>query len=392
MISGWYGQANSGDEAILQVFLDQMEAGYRSTIYVLTSEPDAIDNDYMHRGTHGVRHWEYVGLRGMENLLRGRIFRPIQLLRGSNLFVFGGGSLLRDNTTWTNLFRLLDDIVLAKLFGIPVVFYAIGVGPFRSWLGRKLIGYASRCATAITVRDETSAALLRDVGVPTDRITVVTDPAFLLPDADAAEAASSAGLTEFLENHPKTLFFYPTESLELPPPADTEENLITSIAGALRILAEQDGYAIVLLPLRVNSGSDDVFMSRRIRKQLPPGLPVHVVTAHLSPTQIRALTQIASINVTVRLHAMIYAASCGIPSVSINYEPKVRANAARFGIEHYVVEPDEEIEAGIVTATRSLAIHFAAEQAAMETRLPDLKQQARIPFTMMARLLNPPTQ
>ena len=133
-------------------------------------------------------------------------------------------------------------------------------------------------------------------------------------------------------------------------------------------------------------------MSRRIRKQLPPGLPVHVVTAHLSPTQIRALTQIASINVTVRLHAMIYAASCGIPSVSINYEPKVRANAARFGIEHYVVEPDEEIEAGIVTATRSLAIHFAAEQAAMETRLPDLKQQARIPFTMMARLLNPPTQ
>ena len=113
MISGWYGQANSGDEAILQVFLDQMEAGYRSTIYVLTSEPDAIDNDYMHRGTHGVRHWEYVGLRGMENLLRGRIFRPIQLLRGSNLFVFGGGSLLRDNTTWTNLFRLLDDIVLA---------------------------------------------------------------------------------------------------------------------------------------------------------------------------------------------------------------------------------------------------------------------------------------
>ena len=220
----------------------------------------------------------------------------------------------------------------------------------------------------------------------------MTDPAFLLPDADAAEAASSAGLTEFLENHPKTLFFYPTESLELPPPADTEENLIASIAGALRILAEQDGYAIVLLPLRVNSGSDDVFMSRRIRKQLPPGLPVHVVTAHLSPTQIRALTQIASINVTVRLHAMIYAASCGIPSVSINYEPKVRANAARFGIEHYVVEPDEEIEAGIVTATRSLAIHFAAEQAAMETRLPDLKQQARIPFTMMARLLNPPTQ
>ena len=383
LISGWYGHANSGDEAILSTFVDQMGGAGGFAIYVLTTEPAAIDRDYSNRGASGLRHWEYLGLRGLENFLRGRIFRPIRLLRNSEMLVFGGGSILRDNSTWRNLFRLLDDIFLARMFGVPVVFYALGVGPFRSWAGRKLIAWASHCATAITVRDETSAALLASLGIAPERIMIVSDPALLLADTDPAQAVLAAGLGGFLAAHPKTLFVYPTESLQLPAPAETEDHLVAGIAEALHTLAEQDGYAIVFVPLRVTGSADDVAMSRRIASLLPSSIARQIVEHGLSPTQIRALTQTASINVTVRLHAMIYAVSSGVPVVSLNYEPKVRANATRFGLGAYLIDPDAAIAERLVTTVRSLRANMESERAALATRLPGLRRQAEAIFTAM---------
>lgn len=387
LISGWYGHANAGDEAILAVFLEQFAGGREFTTYVLTSEPETVDRDHAGKGAVGLRHWEYLGPRGVENLLRARVGKSIRLLYRSRMLVFGGGSILRDNTSWTNLFRLLDDIFLARLFGVPVFFYALGVGPFRSWLGRRLIAAAARCATVITVRDRASAELLQTLGIAASRITIVTDPAFLLGDTDPSGAIEAAGLTNFLATHKRTVFVYPTEALVLTTSTEPEDKLIHAFAGALQTLAEQDGFAIVFIPMRVTGGNDDVAMGHRIQQLLPTCLPSHVVHVSLSPSAIRALTGTASVNLAVRLHAMIFAAASGVPSAAINYEPKVRANAEKFGNASYLVEPDADMEAGIVAAVRSLADNMELERNALAERLPELKTQALSTFASMARLL-----
>jgi hypothetical protein len=65
----------------------------------------------------------------------------------------------------------------------------------------------------------------------------------------------------------------------------------------------------------------------------------------------------------------------------------VRANAIRFGLAGYVVEPQAGMEADIVTAVRRLASCMSQERAALAAMLPQLRQQAQIPFATIARML-----
>ncbi|MGB8275433.1 MAG: polysaccharide pyruvyl transferase family protein [Alphaproteobacteria bacterium] len=387
MISGWYGHANSGDEAILTVLLDELNRDAAIDCYVLSSVPGEIDRLYADMRATGVRHWEYCGLRGLENLLRGRLWRQTGLLRKSRLFIFGGGSLLRDNNTYRTLFRNLDEIFLARLVGVPVFFYALGVGPFRSRFGKKLIGLASRCATVITVRDQHSADRLVQLGIPPEKITVVSDPAFLLADTDPAECAKTAGLSGFLAQNPKTLFVYPTVSLIDPSLATHDNEHLARIAGALTQLCRTDGYAVVFVPLTIGGGVDDIDISRRIRNLMAVGSRTFIVEQTMLPRQVRGLTRLATVNLTVRLHAMIYAVSCGLPCVPVNYEPKVPANALQFGLQDYVVELDAELEGNIIENVRRLATRLPQERTRLAGLVPALERNAQETFVLLKRLL-----
>lgn len=404
LVSGWYGHANSGDEAILTVLLTELGRRFDLRASVLTHGHERVSRDYASLGAAGLRHWEYLGLRGAENLLRGRLGPQFAAMRRADAFVLGGGGLLRDNTNWLNLGRLLDDVFLARLLGVPVAFYAVGVGPLRSALGRRAIGAAARAASLITVRDEHSAALLRGLGLGADRVTVVSDPALLLPDADPARAAARAGLTDFLAAHPRTLFVYPASALAHPPLAPGDDRHLVRLAAAVGRLCAEDGYAAVFVPLRVapdDPADDDDATIQRLIRHLPPGTPHRAVRAALAPVEVRALTRLATVNLTVRLHAMIYAVSCGVPCVALDYEPKVRANAARFGLAEYVVDLSDDAGADArpgagpwderaVRAVRRLAGGMDAERARLAAALPGLRDGARRTFTLLERLLRQP--
>ena len=163
----------------------------------------------------------------------------------------------------------------------------------------------------------------------------------------------------------------------------------------------EDGYAAVFVPLRVapdDPADNDAATIERLIRHLPPGTPHHAVQAALAPAELRALTRLATVNLTVRLHAMIYAVSCGVPCVALDYEPKVRANAARFGLAEYVVDiagpgasPGAEAWDGrAVEAVRRLAGGMDAERARLAAALPGLRDDARRTFTLLERLLLQP--
>ena len=387
VVSGWYGHGNSGDEAILMVMLEELQRLGFARVYVLTSKPDEVTRLHGAMGAVGLRHLEMVGLAGIQNLLRGRLGENLRVLRGARVFILGGGGLLRDNTNWRNLLRLVDDVVLARLFGVPVFFYALGVGPFRSWLGKRVIALAARCANEITVRDEASAQLLRGLGVPAERTTVVTDPAFLLADTAPEIAGRLAGVTAFCAQHPRVLFVYPAVAITHPPLAPNDDRHVDAFAAALERLCREDGWAVVLVPLWVNGGEDDVATNRRIRARMDQGCAVHLVEQALPPPTMRALTVLATLNVTIRLHALIYAASHGVPSVALDYEPKVAANAARFGLSDYVVTFDPGWVDRLVAAVRRLEGRLPAERARLRADMPRLRSGAAETFRRLDGLL-----
>jgi polysaccharide pyruvyl transferase CsaB len=390
IVSGWYGFGNSGDEALLSVIVAQLAGMGIDRVDVLTAAPDAVTRRLGARGVTGVADCDSYGVGGLKNLLNGSLIAKVRHLRRARVFILGGGSLLRDNTSRHNQFRLIDDVVISRLCGVPVFLCALGVGPIETRLGRFLIGLACRCATLVTVRDERSAALVRGLGIPAGKVKVVSDPAFLLDDVPVAAALTKAGLDDVVAGGEPSLFVYPTVSMTMPPLAEHDDRHLRSLAAALDEICDAHGFRVCFIPFWVTgSDRDDVAISRRVVALMRHQSWARVVTAQLDPEELRALTTVPTVNLTVRLHAMIYAASKGVPCVPIDYEPKVAANAERFGLSELVVGFSETMAADIVDAVHRFLARRSTLEADLATRLPRLRDEAAETFRLLGRIIAP---
>lgn len=352
-ISGWYGQLNAGDDAILDVFVEQTRARFDAKFTVLSELPNNIPN------TADVRSLFHPSLLGLETpsaLIKGRFWRHLNELRKTDLFVLGGGGILRDNTNWRNLLRLLDEIWYAKMLGKKVMLYGIGVGPFKTTLGRKLIGASVRMCDLVTVRSQRGAQLLREVGVDPQRIHVVCDPAFLL----APRAPADPALQALFEPGKKTIGFYPTFALETLHKGEQFDEL----AKALDALAEDPEVRLVAVPMSVRENRpDDVTTARCIQARMKHPQRLHIYEKRLDAAELKWVTSQAVLNLTVRLHAMIFSLGCNVPVVAVNYEPKVANVFNEFNEPQYLVEMQagmgERLTAAIRLALRELPAYGA---------------------------------
>lgn len=383
VLSGWHGHDNAGDDATLIQFLVEMGRdldGEPRSITVLSELPERVRAAFGTELVDSTFHYETVGLHGLTHLLKGRLAGHLRLLRQSALFALGGGSLLRDNTTWHNLFRVLDEIFWARLFGGKVALYAVGVGPFRTRLGKALIGLAARRCDLITVREENSKAALASLGVPPSRIHVVADPAFLLEpepvtDEELLERASAPG----------TVGLYPSLGF-IEDGADLAQ--VPRLARALDRLHEDHGLRFVSVPMRVLSDElDDVHVTELVRAEMRHPECLHVHRTPLPARQIKALTAAFTFNLTVRLHALIFSLSLKTPCVAVDYEPKVGNVMGSFELPEYAIAMGEGLEEGLVRASAKLLAEREAYVAHVARRLPQHQASARSTFERMQELL-----
>jgi polysaccharide pyruvyl transferase CsaB len=378
VISGWYGQQNAGDDAILDVFIEQAGARNDCTVSVLSEAPQKIP------ATARVRprlHPVALGRGGLAALLDGSLWRHLNLIRRCDLFALGGGGLLRDNTNWRNLLRLLDEIWLAKLFGRKVMLYAIGVGPFRSRLGKWLIGKSVAMCDLVTVRSARCAQLLAEIGVAPERIHVVADPAFLL----TPQVAPDRELQALFASGAKKIGFYPTFALLQGYPDDAH---LRQLADGLDRLVESDGVEIVAVPMSVrDDGVDDVKVARLVQAAMRHPQALHIYERGLAAAELKWVTGQARMNITVRLHAMIFSFGANVPVVAVNYEPKVRNVFTEFGAPaDYLVEIDGELGPHLAgAAARCLQNLPSYTQLIRDKRAAAVVAAART-FTLMAEL------
>lgn len=379
LINGWYGQLNAGDDAILDVFVERTASRFDARFTVLSELPGNIPPTSRLRSLF---HPSLLGRRALRHYLNGDVLRHLRAIRQADLVVLGGGGILRDNTNWRNLLRLLDEIWLAKLFGRKTMMYAIGVGPFRSRIGKWLIGATARACDLVTVRSQRAAELLREVGVPAERIHVVADPAFLLPARPPA-AGVRAELEALFGGGKRRIGFYPTFFLRRRP-----ENL-ARIAAAFDQLAETEDVEFVALPMSVlDGGMDDVVITRRIRDAMRSPEALHVYERRLTAQELKWASALAPLNITVRLHAMIFSLGCGVPVVPLNYEPKVPNVFEDFAAPEYLVDFDEDLEPRLVDSVRLALRRLDTYAAHVEQRLPRVAARSDATFELMARLFD----
>ena len=302
VICGAYGKGNKGDNTILSAMVDQLYHIDRDLpIHVLSRDPA-----------------QTRGCAAVNSLHSFRLRKCGKLLRKSELYIRGGGTLMQDSTSTRSILYYLCSIRQAKKAGCKVMLYGCGIGPIhREKNRRRATACLNRYADVICVRDHQSLEFLRELGVDKPEIHLTADPA-LLAQAGDVNYLHTCGL-------------------------DPKEKYALFSLRPWEGYREQDFVHIVeyvykthkLLPiLYCMEPKRDLPVLQSLAKNL--SCPYFILDADSNGKQTLSLIQRMSLVVSMRLHTLIFAAGQGIPMVGIVYDPKVSGFLDDLGTKHYL--------------------------------------------------------
>ncbi len=362
-IFGSYNASSQGDLAILEGILTQLSEGFPSAaVTVFAFDPpfvqQALGKRFPNLRTVAAR----PGLRqagssqrpsapsrppqGPER--RGRIWtrwpflydllvvlrfspfwlRQLQRLRTLDVLLIGGGGLLVDLYTQWPLYPLLY-VLLARLARIPVVFYAVGVGPVRSRRGRTYFSLALNLSQGITVRDSHSFAQAQRLLSNPQKLRQAADPAFALTPSTPSPSLRP-------RSSPLPRIGLSTASLYRPgdwPIADpalyrTYIHRMAALAAALaNALPAQILFFSTNCPKDLHTAQDILHATRPLLRQgsaeVFPSCNLEALGAFL-PT--------LDLVIGTRLHSLILALLHQVPILALAYQEKVASLCADLGM------------------------------------------------------------
>jgi polysaccharide pyruvyl transferase CsaB len=349
ILLGWYGSDNTGDEAVLQAVVDALQERGFTDLHVLSTNPTKT-----------------AARLGLSSTPRSFFsLASLRALRGADAIVLGGGGLIQDGTSVYNMPMYAGWVAVARLFGLQVIGWGLGVEPLHTLLGRLLARFICTQADYFSVRDALSKRLLMRAGVPAEHIKITADPAFLIVSSEKGAIGHQAErpsvifcLRSLSDNHPGINLHYllPVSvrkrlGLGWQPPAERVGRLVDGLARAILICTQEFGARVMLLPLW--PGRDDAMIGAVEQAAMQMGVTersIEKVDAPINPHKVAALVGRADLLVSMRLHALIFAATQGVPSLALSYARKMRGQMRLLGAERWVVEverrtpPPEEIE------------------------------------------------
>jgi polysaccharide pyruvyl transferase CsaB len=297
-ISGSYGGMNLGDEAILESILRELRTVCDSDVVIFSFNPKDTER------RHKVRA---VPIREMNK------DEIINELRKVDLFVLGGGGILYDEA----IEAYLRDVVWAKELGIPVMTYAISVGPFKEPESKQLVTQVLNTVDRITVRERDAKRMLNDIGV-TQEIEVTSDPALLLkPQPFTKEMLKKEGI-----NPDTSLVGF---SVREPGPAAPDLNIEqyhAMLANAADFMVERFDAQVLFVPMELGEHKDPQH-SHAVISKMANAQRANVLKGEYTSGEVLGLMKHMAFAVGMRLHFLIFAGIQNVPFVPLPYASKV---------------------------------------------------------------------
>jgi polysaccharide pyruvyl transferase CsaB len=334
VLSGYYGYQNVGDEAVL--------AGVLAGLRQATPQAEVV----VAHASPALFHPPHGGVRAFGRYSPGGWVRA---LRGADLFLSGGGSLIQDATSLRSLLYYLSLLMIARGRGISTIVYAQGIGPLRRVASRALARVVLSRVDRTILRDTDSYGMARSMGIPEARLTLTADQALLL---DPPQGERHDLIAVVIRMWPGL------------------HRVVEPLAAAL------DGAPLPVLFIPFQP-SDSAAIGKARGRMAKPGRVAPL------PGWREAWEMIAGARavLSMRLHGLIFAARCGVPSCGLSYDPKVAAFAAEAGLD--------TIDLGDLTERRlgeAIAAALAAPATAGE-RVRGLIERARLAPGIVAQVL-----
>jgi len=280
VLCGYYGKGNGGDEALLATLLQMLPENV--TPLVLSGNPHQTQSRY-----------------GVETRDRFSTFPVLSALRTSEVFIWGGGSLIQDATSALSPLYYCGLMILAQRLGLKTIAWAQGIGPLQRPLTRAIARRAMRGCTAVSVRDRASAAVLQAWQIP---YILAPDPVWALDSKPAPE----------LRDLPK-----PRVAVTLRQHPQLTPKRLDNLTRALVLFQHATDASILLLPFQRDQ---DLPIAQAIGPQLPG---VSQILTLEDPPVLKGVFQGVQMAIAMRLHAIIMGAAAPCQCFALSYDPKV---------------------------------------------------------------------
>ncbi len=376
LISGWYGRNNAGDELLLDMFLHK---NTHHDITVLTRGLIAQQKaksiyhcDVLRFDSGGIKQW-----------LQGKPFTIIRALIKCDVFVLGGGGIIRETGSISNLNRLLDEVLIARFLRKKIFIYGVSIGPIKTEKAFDKIKNALHKCDYITVRDYKSMEYLREFGIDESKYSVIPDPAFIKMTTSSKPLSSQ--LTQSLVNDKKIPIFLALGLIK----DGSDMSWLQPLANTLDKLAKDHDVSFIALPFRRISDDhvDDVYCARELQKKLSVRENIECYSNALDHDDLREVMKLSNGVITIRLHAMILAIAEQTPFVAINYDTKVQDTASIAGLEDQVVELNDNFELNLYSLASKLILDGKSLKNKIKVSSIEMSQKAEQTFVCFDKVI-----
>ena len=283
IISGYYGFDNFGDEAILQVIVENLKR-IGSDITVISHNPGKTALNL-----------------NVKTIFTYNLFGIINRINACDVLISGGGSLLQDVTSLRSLFYYLFIIFVGIMCCKRVIIFAQGIGPINNKLARTIAKNMLKRVSLVTVRDERSKNLLSKWGINS---YLVDDPVWGM-NLKTSVPRNKVGIQLRDWKYMNDDFFL---------------NLVRKIA---HDFADKE---ICIYSLQDRQDKDICMRFENYLHLENPQVKTHVFY-DMSVNEIIESMRDLEYLVAIRYHAVMIGIKYGIKTLAINYDPKVETTA-----------------------------------------------------------------
>lgn len=354
LITGITGLRNRGVEALAVTTVSELSRRLpRHQIQLLTNTPDYDETRF---GAHSVTTLQAPTRRDRRvppSLVpwlwplarRLPIGRLADCLRSCSAVVASGGDVF--SSDYGGLLNHLYPLNCAVAAGVPVIFLAQSIGPFRTPAESRAWLHVARRAALTTVRESLSLRYVTgELGLDVERVRLTVDPAFLLDPPTPSRVA------ELLDHHGldagrPIVAVAPSCGISRYSRLDPAEHL-RAWRSVIDLITLELGAQVVVVPhvQERHPANDDRILARELSNLV--GHPaVRVADGDYSASELKGIIGACEFVIAERMHAGIAGLSSGVCTVIVGYSVKARGIIAdlqqRIGLREPLQLPIEDL-------------------------------------------------
>lgn len=362
--------ANRGDEAAVRAMVDELLIRYKDAKITISNNgftpypnmPKQVEQicrfPKMRSRMAQLEFFIILATKGAVSFTKeGRRF--VKILKSADLVLHAPGGPSIGDIYYESEKLYLWRLNLVRRMGIPYMFYAPSMGPFKNEKRNKLRKKILKGAAKVILRDPISVKFVNEF-IPELQVEQALDSA-LQHDVDmelnAAKLKGYTSLSGFIDSFDKCIGITITDLLWHPKHRTTgiDRKISEAFKGFIKKKTDE-GYGIVFVP-QLYGALDDTSIMNEYMLEGSTFMIDAFSEEYDTYFQQYVISKLYAV-VGMRYHSNIFSAKVGTPFISVSYEQKMKGFMESVNLEEYCLDVYDLSEANLADRFRLLEENY----------------------------------